>query len=102
MDAIQYVSGLEGFLAEIPASSARQAVTQTGPVRLQKGSTNGILQGYPCLRATFRVLEEIGQDTTLDTDAQGDVLFGAGVFDDPAMPLALDERYLPGPDALEP
>lgn len=103
LNDLSYLGGQEGFLAEQATSSARQAAVQTGPVRLGKGSANGITSGYPSLLGTFRVLEEVGVDTTLDTDAQGDVLFHASIVNgDPASPLALDQRYLESLDAVDP
>lgn len=102
VNAIDYLGGQEGFLQELPAPSARNAAVQTGPTKLSRGNANGILQGYPCLRAVFRVVEECGADTETAADEAPDMLFmpqlGGG---DPADPLPLDNRYLPSADAIE-
>ena len=49
LNSIDYIGGQEGMLQEMVAPSARQAAVQTGPTRLSKGNTVGIVQGYPSL-----------------------------------------------------
>lgn len=102
VNAIDYLGGQEGFLQELSTSSARAQAVQTGPPRLSRGNAIGILQGYPCLRSVFRVVEEIGVDTPTPADTAPDLLYTPSVVSgDPLNPLALDARYLPSADELD-
>lgn len=99
---IDYVGGQELFLAGLPTASARAAAVQpSGPARLNRGDSVGVVQGYPALAAVFRVVEVCGPDTVLPGDTMGDLFLDPTVGDDPSAPLALDERLLPSGDAVE-
>jgi hypothetical protein len=107
LNDLKYLGGQEGALQELVTASARAAAVTTvgSPAKLQRGSANGILQVYPCLRGVFRVVEEVGVDTPQPSDLTPDVLFQARVAGgegDPNDPLDLSGRYLPATDAIDP
>jgi hypothetical protein len=71
---LSYLGGQEGMLQELVTGSARAASQQTGVHRLGKGNANTIVSGYPSLKATFRVLEQVEPDQALDADVTPDLL----------------------------
>ncbi len=101
LNDIGYLGGQEGFLAEFPSASAREAAVQTGPTKLKRGSTRGIVQGYPSLLGTFRVLEEVGVDQPLPADTSPDLFLYPSVGTDPTNPLPLDSRYFGSDDEID-
>jgi hypothetical protein len=96
---LTYLGGQPGILQEQATTSARAAAVQTGPPRFSKGTSIGIVSGYPCLKATFRVLEQVGPDTALPSDATPDlrVVTSLGGTGDPAHALAMPNRIVPAP-----
>jgi hypothetical protein len=79
-----YNGGTRGFMAAIPASSAREGL----------GAGDGMIsRGYPSLSASFTVLERIVDDVV--TTSLGESTLGIDTGDDPADTFTIMQRLLP-------
>lgn len=100
LNDLNYLGGTEGWLAEFPTASARESAVQTGPTRLKRGLTQGMLQGYPSLLGVFRVVEEVGVDQAVPADTAAELFLMPSVGTDPTNTLPLDDRFF-GVDAID-